>query len=102
LVWHLWHWITPSVAIEDKYEVVVPVDAMVSIDAFVHLGAAALKFMENLAAPQGEFEALRRSHQKVILKHRPGALQRAANRRLAQQQPRCGRGDAFSSAIGQM
>jgi hypothetical protein len=64
-------------------------------DQILHLGQQALKFLENFAASQGEFEALRRSHQKVILKHHPGALQGAANRRLAQQQPRCGRGDAF-------
>jgi hypothetical protein len=30
----------------------------------------------NLAAPQREFEAMRRPEQKVILKHGPGALQR--------------------------
>jgi hypothetical protein len=51
--------------------------------------------LENLAASQREFEALRRSEQKVILKHRPGALQRPANRRLAEQQPKCGRSNAF-------
>jgi hypothetical protein len=32
---------------------------------------------------------------EVILKHRPGRLQRTANHGLAQQQPRCGRSDAF-------
>jgi len=38
---------------------------------------------------------LRRSHQKVILKHHSSALQRPANRWLTQKQPRCGRSDAF-------
>jgi hypothetical protein len=65
------------------------------VTRFSILGTKPSSSLENLAASQGEFEALRRSHQKVILKHRPGALQRAANRRLAQPQPRCGRSDAF-------
>src|SRR6202011_435819 len=52
-------------------------------DQILHLGQQALKFLENLAPSQREFESLRRSEQKVILKHRPGALQRPANRRLA-------------------
>src|ERR1700730_1863796 len=64
-------------------------------DQILHLGQQPLKLLENLAASQGEFEALRRSDQKIILKHDPGALQRPANRRLAQQQPRCGRSNAF-------
>src|SRR6202011_3223366 len=53
-------------------------------DQILHLGQQALKLLENLAASQGEFEALWRSHQKVIVKHHPAALQRPANRRLAQ------------------
>ena len=32
-----WHRIKPSVATEDKCEVVVPVNAMVSVDTFVQL-----------------------------------------------------------------
>jgi hypothetical protein len=45
-------------------------------EKILHLGQQALKFLKNLAASQSEFEPLRRSDQKVILKHRPGALQR--------------------------
>jgi len=42
---------------------------------------------------------MRRPEQKVILKHGPGALQSAAHRRLAQQQPGCCAVMLFSSAI---
>src|SRR3984893_6400885 len=64
-------------------------------DQILHLGQQALKLLENLAASQGQFEALRRSHQKVILKHHPGALQRPAHRRLAQEQSACCCRNAF-------
>jgi hypothetical protein len=42
-------------------------------DQILHLGQQALKLLENHAASQREFEALPRSDQKMILKHRSGA-----------------------------
>jgi hypothetical protein len=50
-----------------------------------HLGQQTLKLLKDLPSSQGEFEAMRRPDQKVILKHRASALQRSAYRRLAQQ-----------------
>src|SRR5262249_8476650 len=50
-----------------------------------HLGQQALKLLKDLPSSQGEFEAMRRPDQKVILKHRACALQGSAYRRLAQQ-----------------
>ena len=64
-------------------------------DQILHPRQQSLELLENLAAPQRKLETLRRADQKVVLKHRPGALQRPAHRRLAQQQPRYGRSNAF-------
>jgi hypothetical protein len=47
-------------------------------DQVFHLGQQSLKLIENLAASQREFEAIRRPDQKGILKHRLCALQRPA------------------------
>src|ERR1700745_2823553 len=61
----------------------------------LHPWQQSLKLIENLSTSQSEFEAIRRSNQKIILKHRACALQGAADGRLAEEQAGCRRGDAF-------
>src|ERR1700722_13951952 len=61
----------------------------------LHFGQKSLKLLKNLSTAQSEFEALRRSNQKIVLKHRACTLQRPAHGGLAEEQARCGCGDAF-------
>src|ERR1700693_3984111 len=61
----------------------------------LHPGQKSLKFDKNLSTSQSEFEAVWRSNQKVILKHRACPLQGPAHGGLAEEQPGCRCGDAF-------
>jgi hypothetical protein len=61
----------------------------------LHPGQKSLKFVKDLSTSQSEFEAVWRSNQKVILKHRACALQGPAHGGLAEQESGCGCGDAF-------
>ena len=61
----------------------------------LHPGEQSLKLVENLSTSQGEFEAVRRPNQKIILKHRACALQGPAHGGLTEEQARCCCGDAF-------
>jgi hypothetical protein len=51
----------------------------------LHPGQQTLKLVENLSTSQCEFEAIRRSNQKIILKHRACALQGPAHGGLTEQ-----------------
>jgi hypothetical protein len=61
----------------------------------LHPGQKSLKLLENLSTSQSEFEAIRRSNQKIILKHRACSLQGPAHGGLAEEQARGCCGDAF-------
>ena len=61
----------------------------------LHPGQKSLKFVKDLSTSQSEFEAVWRSNQKVILKHRACPLQGPAHGWLAEEQPGCRSGDAF-------
>ena len=61
----------------------------------LHFGQKSLKFFKNLSTSQSEFEAMRRSNEKIILKHRACPLQGPAHGWLAEEQPGCRSGDAF-------
>src|ERR1700685_3960957 len=61
----------------------------------LHSGQKSLKLLKNLATSQSEFEAIRRSNQEVILKHRARPLQGPADGGLAEEQAGCCCGDAF-------
>jgi hypothetical protein len=58
-------------------------------------GQKSLKFVKNFSTSQSELEAIRRSNQKIILKHRACPLQRPAHGGLAEEQAGCCCGDAF-------
>src|SRR5579862_6119873 len=61
----------------------------------LHSGQKSLKLLKNLSTSQSEFEAMRRSDEKIVLKHRACPLQGPAHGGLAEEQAGCGRGDAF-------
>ena len=61
----------------------------------LHPGQKSLKLVENLSTSQSQFEAIRRSNQKIILKHRACPLQGPAHGGLAEEQAGCCCGDAF-------
>jgi hypothetical protein len=61
----------------------------------LHSGQKPLKLLKNLSTPQSEFEAMRRSNEKIILKHRACPLQGPAHGGLAEEQAGCCCGDAF-------
>jgi hypothetical protein len=57
------------------------------LNEVLHFGEQSLQLIEDLPASQCEFEALWRTNQKVVSKHRARSLERSANGRLTQQQP---------------
>src|ERR1700674_3957922 len=61
----------------------------------LHSGQKSLKLLKNLSTSQSEFEAMRRSNEKIILKHRACPLQGPAHGGLAEEQAGCRCGDAF-------
>jgi hypothetical protein len=61
----------------------------------LHPGQKALELVENLSTAQSEFEAIRRSNQKIILEHCACAPEGPAHSRLADEQAGCSGRNAF-------
>src|SRR5258708_31769661 len=61
----------------------------------LHSGQKSLKLLKNLSTSQSEFEAMRRSNEKIILKHRACPLQGPAHGGLAEEQAGWCCGDTF-------
>src|SRR5580700_3246870 len=61
----------------------------------LHSGQKSLQLVKNLSTSQSEFEAMWRSNDKIILKHRACPLQSPAHGGLAEEQAGCCCGDAF-------
>src|SRR5258707_15672795 len=61
----------------------------------LHSGQKSLKLLKNLSTSQSEFEAMRRSNEKIILKHRACPLQGPAHGGLAEEQAGCCCGGGF-------
>ena len=66
---------------------------------FFHHRQHPVEFPQNFAPTQSELETTRRAHQQVVSKHDSGALQGAADGRLAQHSREAAAVMLFSSAI---